>query len=216
MGFEFEGPLLDGVLVRLEPLGRRHVDELVVAVEEGREAYGFTWVPRASEVEGYVDGRLARAAAGELAPYAQVEKGSGRVVGVTAYCDPRLWPGRGELCAVEVGSTWLAASAQGTGVNLEAKFLLFRHVFESWGVARVDLQTDARNERSRGAIESVGARLEGVLRNWSRSRAPGEDGRLRDSAVYSIIADEWPDCRAMLEKRLARVLERRGAGAGRT
>jgi RimJ/RimL family protein N-acetyltransferase len=117
------------------------------------------------------------------------------------------------LCAIEVGFTWLAKSAQGTGLNVESKLLLFRHAFESWGVARVDLKTDARNSRSRAAIEGVGARFEGVLRNWSRSWAPGEDGRLRDAAIFSIIATEWPDCRSRLEERLAGILERRGSDA---
>jgi len=79
-----------------------------------------------------------------------------------------------------------------------------RACFDHWGVARVDLKTDARNHRSRAAIEAVGARFEGVLRNWSRSWAPGEEGRLRDSAMYSVIAAEWPQCRARLVDRLAR------------
>lgn len=191
--------------MRLEPLDHRHAADLAVAAEEDRGSYRFTWVPRAAEVEAYVDAQLTRAAAGQLAPYAQVERASGRAVGATAYLDPRLWPtGDGGLCAIEVGYTWLAASAQGTGLNTEAKYLLFRHAFEQWGVARVDLKTDARNGRSRAAIEGVGARFEGVLRNWSRSWAPGEDGRLRDSAIFSITATEWPDCRTALEARLAR------------
>ena len=83
------------------------------------------------------------------------------------------------------------------------KLLLFTHAFENWGVARVDLKTDARNTLSRSAIERTGARFEGVLRNWSRSWAPGEDGRLRDSAMYSILDTEWPDCRTALRKRQA-------------
>jgi RimJ/RimL family protein N-acetyltransferase len=180
-----------------------------MAVEEDRSSYRFTWVPTAAEVEGYIDAQLARAAAGKLAPYAQVDQVSGRAVGATAYWDPRLWPDRDGLCAIEVGFTWLAASAQGTGVNAEAKYLLFRHAFENWGVARVDLKTDARNGRSRAAIEAAGARFEGVLRNWSRSWAPGEDGQLRDSAIFSITAAEWPDCRTRLEQRTALVPERR-------
>jgi RimJ/RimL family protein N-acetyltransferase len=109
------------------------------------------------------------------------------------------------LDAVEVGFTWLARSAQGTGVNAEARLLLFRHAFEEWGVSRVDLKTDARNSRSRAAIESVGARFEGVLRNWSRSWAPGEEGRLRDSAIFSVTASEGPRCRKRLEERLKRL-----------
>jgi RimJ/RimL family protein N-acetyltransferase len=140
-----------------------------------------------------------------MAPYAQVQISSGRAVGATAYWNPRLWPGRQELCAVEIGFTWLAASAQGTGINPEAKLLLFRHAFEAWRVVRVDLKTDARNMRSRAAIEALGARFEGVLRNWSQSWAPGEDGQLRDSAIYSVIASEWPECRRRLEERLARL-----------
>ncbi|MGC9665507.1 GNAT family N-acetyltransferase [Planosporangium sp. 12N6] len=137
-----------------------------------------------------------------------------RPVGVTAYWDPRLWPGRDELCAIEVGFMWLATSAQGTGLNVESKFLLFRHAFDVWGVARVDLKTDARNSHSRAAIEGLGARCEGVLRNWSQSWVPGEDGRLRYSAMYSIIATEWPDCRVRLEERLASIWESHGVGAG--
>ncbi|MGJ5756379.1 RimJ/RimL family protein N-acetyltransferase [Streptomyces puniciscabiei] len=205
MGFTLEGPVLEGSLVRLEPLDQRHAADLAVAAEEDRAPYAFTWVPRAAEVEGYIDMQLARAAAGKLAPYAQVETSSGRAVGATAYWDPRPWPGGDGLGAIEVGFTWLAASAQGTGLNTEAKFLLFRHAFDNWGVARVDLKTDARNGRSRAAIEKVGARFEGVLRNWSRSWAPGEDGLLRDSAMFSITAEEWPGCRTKLEQRLARI-----------
>ncbi|WP_433454573.1 GNAT family N-acetyltransferase [Streptomyces sp. CA-142005] len=204
-GFTPEGPVLEGGLVRLEPLDHRHAADLAASAEEDRSAYGFTWVPRAAEVEEYIDLQHARAAAGKLAPYAQVDKSSGRAVGATAYWDPRPWPSGDGLCAIEVGFTWLAASAQGTGLNTEAKFLLFRHAFENWGVARVDLKTDARNGRSRAAIEGVGARFEGVLRNWSRSWVPGEDGLLRDSAIFSITAAEWPDCRTRLEQRLTRI-----------
>jgi N-acetyltransferase len=200
------GPVLRGALVRLEPLAHRHTAELAVAAEENRGTYAFTWVPRADEVEAYVDTQLARAATGWVAPYVQISLASGRVVGATAYLEPRRWFAEDRLDAVEVGFTWLAASAQGTGVNAEAKLLLFRHAFEEWGVSRVDLKTDARNARSRAAIESVGARFEGVLRNSSRSWAPGEDGRLRDSAMFSITADEWPERRELLEKRVARFL----------
>lgn len=208
MSFVFEGPALEGTLVRLEPLERRHAAGLAVAAEEDRSAYRFTWVPAADEVEDYIDGHLARAAEGKMVPYAQVERTTGRVIGATAYWDPRMWPTGDRLCAVEVGFTWLASSAQGTGMNTEAKYLLFRHAFENWAVERLDLKTDARNSRSRAAIEGVGARFEGVLRNWSRSWAPGEDGRLRDSAVFSITGAEWPDCRERLERQVARVLER--------
>jgi RimJ/RimL family protein N-acetyltransferase len=198
-----QGPLLEGDLVRLEPLEHRHADDLAVAAEEDRGRYGFTWVPRAGEVTGYIDAQLARAATGRLAPYAQVSRATGRAVGATAFWDPRCWLAEDRLDAVEIGFTWLAGSAQGTGVNAEAKYLLFRHAFDVWGVSRVDLKTDARNERSRAAIAGVGARFEGVLRNWSRSWAPGEDGRLRDSAIFSVTAAEWPQCRERLAERVA-------------
>ncbi|MFF4588715.1 GNAT family N-acetyltransferase [Streptomyces sp. NPDC001388] len=201
-----EGTVLEGALVRLEPLEHRHAAELAVAAEEDRETYGYTQVPAAREIGGYIDDKLAGAASGLITAYAQVSLVTGRAVGVTGYCEPRSWRGDGRLDAVEVGFTWLAASAQGTGVNPEAKLLLFRQAFETWAVSRVDLKTDARNNRSRAAIASVGARFEGVLRNWSISRAPGEEGRLRDSAMFAITASEWPERRERLEQRVARYL----------
>jgi len=213
VGFELKAPVLTGESVRLEPLDHRHAAELAVAAEENRGSYAFTWVPRADQVQAYIDAQLGRAATGRLAPYAQVSTVTGRAVGVTAYWEPRSWLTDDQLDAVEVGFTWLAGSAQGTGVNAEAKLLLFRHAFEVWGVSRVDLKTDARNDRSRAAIQSVGARFEGVLRNWSRSWAPGEDGRLRDSAIYSITAAEWPECRAGLEARVRARLARGNSSA---
>ncbi|MFJ9627714.1 GNAT family N-acetyltransferase [Streptomyces sp. NPDC101175] len=202
MGFELKAPVLTGASVRLEPLGHLHAADLAVAAEEDRGAYAFTWVPRADQVGAYIDAQLARAATGRLAPYAQISTATGRAVGATAYWEPRSWLTDDQLDAVEVGFTWLAGSAQGTGINAEAKLLLFRHAFEEWRVSRVDLKTDARNDRSRAAIQRVGARFEGVLRNWSRSWAPGEEGRLRDSAIYSITAQEWPERRKALEERV--------------
>jgi RimJ/RimL family protein N-acetyltransferase len=215
LGFQLEGPVLEGTLVRLEPLGHRHAADLAEAAEEHRDSYAFTWVPRADEVADYVDAQLARAATGRLAPYAQISLASGRAVGATSYWEPRCWRSDDRLDAVEVGFTWLAASAQGTGLNAESKLLLFRHAFEEWGVARVDLKTDARNARSRAAIAATGARLEGVLRNWSRSWAPGEDGMLRDSAVFSVTAAEWPGCRDRLSARVAGAVSRAGGATVR-
>ncbi|MGP4111419.1 GNAT family N-acetyltransferase [Streptomyces sp. 4N509B] len=205
MGILDGGQVLEGARVRLEPLERRHAHGLGRAAEENRQSYAYARVPTADEAERYVDTQLERVAAGlVLVPYAQVDRATGRVVGATSYCTPRRWPGEDRLFAVEVGHTWLAASAQGTGLNAEAKLLLFRHAFETWDVGRVDLKTDARNERSRAAIQAVGARFEGVLRRSQPSSAPGEEGRLRDSAMFSITADEWPACRRRLEERVAR------------
>jgi RimJ/RimL family protein N-acetyltransferase len=180
-----------------------HREDLSVSAEEDRGAYGFTCVPRAWEVEDYLAAHFERAKAGKLAPFAQIRHSDGRAVGCTAYWDPRLWPGRSELCAIEIGWTWLAASAQRTGINVEAKLLLLEYAFETLSVARVDFKTDARNERSRRAIERLGAQFEGVLRHWSPSHTPGEEGLLRDSAMFSVIAPEWPATKATLRRRLA-------------
>ena len=214
MSFHLDGPVLEGRLVRLEPLEHRHAAGLAAAASQSRDSYGFTWVPATlPEAADYVEQQHARAADGRLAPYAQVDMSSGRVVGATAFWDPRCRED-GSLYAIEVGFSWLAASAQGTGINTEAKYLLFRHAFEVFGVARVDLKTDARNTRSRAAIESVGARFEGVLRNWSRSWAPGEDGLLRDAAIFSITGAEWADCRRHLEAKLDARSARGDSSAG--
>ena len=193
-------PVLHGSLVRLEPLSMRHAPDLAQAAEEDRSGYGFTVVPSAGEVEAYLAAQLARDG---LTPFAQVRRSDGKAVGCTAFCEPRTWPDRPDLCAIEVGWTWLAASAQRTGINVEAKLLLFTYAFEALGVARVDLKTDARNHRSRRAIERLGAQFEGVLRNWSPSRAPGEAGMLRDSAMFSVVAAEWPAVKSALHARLA-------------
>ncbi|MFI6298369.1 GNAT family N-acetyltransferase [Nonomuraea sp. NPDC050790] len=189
---------LHGTLVRLEPLSLAHAPDLAKAAEEDRSAYAFTMVPRAGEVEAYISAQLTRPG---LTPFAQVRTLDGAAVGCTGFWNPRPWPGRTDLAAIEIGFTWLAASAQGTGINTEAKLLMFAHAFEEMGVARVDLKTDARNTRSRRALERLGATFEGVLRSWSASWAPGEDGMLRDSAVYSVIASEWPAVRENLTAR---------------
>jgi N-acetyltransferase len=198
-----ESPVLDGSLVRLEPLAARHAADLAVAAEEDRGSYGFTLVPRASEVDDYLSAQFARAAQG-LIPFAQIRRADDRAVGCTAYWDPRYWPGRDDLRAIEIGFTWLSGSAQGSGINTEAKLLLMSHAFHNLRVARVDLKTDARNVRSRRAIEALGATFEGVLRNWSVSWTPGEEGLLRDSAMYSVVASEWNAVRSGLIARLAR------------
>jgi RimJ/RimL family protein N-acetyltransferase len=174
-----------------------------MAAEEDRSSYAFTAVPRASEVEDYIASHLARAEDGEMVPFAQIRKSDSRAVGCTTLWNPRFWPGRSDLCAIEIGWTWLAGSAQRTGINVEAKLLLFEYGFETMDVVRVDLKTDARNERSRRAIEGLGARFEGVLRSWSESHVLVEKGRLRDSAVFSVISSEWPAVKSHLRRRLA-------------
>jgi RimJ/RimL family protein N-acetyltransferase len=186
--------------VRLEPLSDSHVPGLMRAAEDDRSTYAWASVPRAGDVADYVAHRLAMPGS---TPFAQVRLSDEAVVGCTSYHNPRAWLGTDDVFAVEIGGTWLAPSAQRTGVNREAKLLLLTHAFEVLRVARVDLKTDARNQRSRQAIEGIGARFEGVLRNWGPSHAPGEEGRLRDSAMFSVTAAEWPDVKARLAASIA-------------
>jgi N-acetyltransferase len=204
MDFPPDMPVLHGTLVRLEPLSVSHAADLAAAAEEDRSTYALTQVPRAWEVAEYLAAHFDRAKSGRMAPFAQIRQRDGRAVGVTTYWEPRSWPGRADLCAIEIGWTWLAASAQRTGINTEAKLLLLEYAFETVGVARADFKTDARNEQSRRAIERLGAHFEGVLRQWSPSYVPGEEGLLRDSAMFSVIATEWPAVKATLRARLAK------------
>jgi RimJ/RimL family protein N-acetyltransferase len=194
-------PVLRGALVRLEPLGRGHVPDLMLAAEEDRSAYTYTMVPRAAQTADYVAAQRAR---DDVTPLAQIRLSDDAAVGCTSLCHPRAWPESDDLYAIEIGGTWLAASAQRTGINVEAKLLLLSHAFETLGMARVDMKTDARNQRSRQAIERLGARFEGVLRSSSPSWVAGEEGRLRDSAVFSVTVGEWPVVKASLSERLAR------------
>jgi RimJ/RimL family protein N-acetyltransferase len=194
-------PFLRGSLVRLEPLCQSHTPDLARAAEEDRSAFAYTEVPRASDTAAYV---ATQTSSDGMTPFAQIRVRDGAAVGCTTLFNPRTWPGRDELIAIEIGWTWLAASAQRTGINAEAKLLLLMHAFETLKVARVDLKSDARIQRSRRAIESLGARFEGVLRSWSPSRAPGEEGKLRDSAIFSVTAAEWPAVKSALANRIAR------------
>ena len=199
---------LVGQLVRLEPLSIQHELQLAEAAEEDRGSYAFTWVPRAPDMPEYIARHMARATAGDLSPYAQIRVATGRAVGVTAYLNPRVLPETLAPFAVEIGCTWLAASAQGTGINVESKMLLLEHAFRVSAVQRVDLKTDARNARSRAAIAGLGATFEGVLRSWSESWASGEEGLLRDSAMFSILRSDWPTSRAHLEARVKQLRRR--------
>jgi RimJ/RimL family protein N-acetyltransferase len=191
-------PALAGSLVRLEPLTGEHVADLAAATDTDRSSYRWTDVPSGDRIAGYVAGLLAERDEGVTVPLAQVAVATGRAVGVTRYLNLRGRPGAGAPYAVEVGGTWLSAAAQRTGINTEAKLLLFAYAFEVWSVGRLDLKTDVRNDRSRQAIERVGGRFEGVLRSWQPSQAAGESDLLRDTAMYSVTAPEWPAVRLHL------------------
>jgi RimJ/RimL family protein N-acetyltransferase len=201
-------PTLVGRHVALVPLTMDHVRELVRAANEDRTEYTYTAVPATLEAMGsYVVGLLREHAEGKVVPFAQcvfdASGDIGRTVGCTRYMDVKMPYGRGFPDEVEIGGTWLAASAQRTAVNTEAKLLLLSHAFEVWAVQRVAICTDARNVRSRTAIERIGAKFEGVLRSHRPSYVAGEEGVLRDTAVHSIVRSEWPEVRAGLERRLA-------------
>ena len=193
---------LAGNVVRLEPLSPEHVPGLQLAAE-GAATSPFATVPAPETVEDYVAHSLARRDTGTYAPFAQVEVATGRVVGHTAYLTPR-WMPDGRLFAVEVGSSWLSPTARGTAVNPAAKLLLLAQALEDWGVDRVDIKTDARNEVARGAIAALGATFEGVLRAWQPSLAPGEEGRTRDTAMFAITPEQWPGVRTRLAERIER------------
>lgn len=193
---------LTGRHVVLAPLSHDHVDGLVEAASIDRSSYGLTWVPDGREaMAAYVDGLLGAHAAAEVLPFVQIDVRTDRPVGCTRYLDPHWWSGRDDPDEVEIGGTWLASSAQRTGINTEAKRLLLGHAFESWDVWRVAICTDARNAQSRTAIERIGATFEGVLRNH-RPRADSPTPAARDTAVYSIVRDEWPTVRSGLDAAL--------------
>jgi RimJ/RimL family protein N-acetyltransferase len=190
---------LSGRFVLLEPLRADHIDEIAAAGGGDRSSFGFTQVPDGvDEAADYVHWLRDDAVHGRAAPFVQRRVADGVVVGCTRFLNP-LWPlGRDDPDEVEVGGTWLAASAQRTPINSEAKLLLLTHAFDVWEAQRVAICTDARNEQSRRAIERLGATFEGVMRRHRRSTRAGEDDMLRDTATYSITVDEWPTIEARL------------------
>jgi RimJ/RimL family protein N-acetyltransferase len=199
-----DGLILTGTHVQIEPLSIDHVHQLVVAANEDRTTYGWTPVPAtAGAMTSYVSNLLADAEAKHVIPFIQRRLSDQRVVGCTRYLEIRYWTGRDLPDEVEIGGTWLAASAQRTPINTEAKLLLMTNAFEHWQVRRLAIYTDARNTQSRDAIERTGARFEGILRNYRASAVDGEIGQQRDTAAHSIIDTEWPAVKAGLQARLA-------------
>jgi RimJ/RimL family protein N-acetyltransferase len=156
----------------------------------------------------YVRAALAEQEQGVTLAFATIDARTGRVVGSTRFMNVErwTWPAgsamqrRPEIPdAVEIGATWLRPEAQRTAINSHAKLLMLTHAFEGWKVLRVTLKTDARNARSRAAIQRIGATFDGVL----RANMPGFDGALRDTAYFSIIAAEWPAVKERLAARCA-------------
>ena len=196
---------LRGRHVVLEPLTLDHAEELVEASSRDRTSFGWTEVPPdLAAMSTYIDALLGQRDAGAAVPFAQRRVADDRLVGCTRYLELRWYGATDAPIEVEIGGTWLSADAQRSRVNSEAKFLLLEHAFETWRVQRVALCTDARNERSRAAIERIGARFEGILRHHRPSAVPAERGRMRDTALFAITDDDWPEVRAAMAARLGR------------
>jgi RimJ/RimL family protein N-acetyltransferase len=193
---EWRAPTLEGRIVRLEPMREDHAEGLWDA---SRDARTWTWMPIVQpasrpDLDRWLADALAAAAAGTDLPLVTLSAVDGRVLGSTRYLALRP-----EHRSVEIGWTWLHPDAWGTGANVEAKLLMLGHAFDTWGCRRVELKTDALNERSRAAIEALGASFEGIHRQHLLVRG----GENRDSAWYSILDREWPAARRSLGDRLA-------------
>lgn len=188
---------LEGSVVRLEPVRREHAHQFWEVAKDDVE-HIFRWIPYTVRSEEdfrkLVDKALEEQQKGESVVFATVERASGRTLGSTRFMNIDRVNQR-----VEIGSTWIAPAWQRTAVNTEAKYLMLRHAFEAWGCMRVELKTDALNQKSRNAILRIGAKEEGTLRRhvltWS--------GRVRDTVYFSILDSEWPGVKMNLEAKLA-------------
>ena len=186
---------LHGQQVRLEPLHPDHAPALALAAQDGELwQLWYTAIPAPDQMAAEIARRLALQALGSMLPWAVIDA-AGKPVGMTTYMNIDNAHQR-----VEIGSTWYARSVQRTALNTEAKRLLLAHAFEALDCIAVEFRTHRFNQQSRRAIERLGAQLDGMLRNHQRAA----NGTLRDTAVYSITADEWPTVRAHLDFQLAR------------
>jgi RimJ/RimL family protein N-acetyltransferase len=192
---ELEPVTLEGAKVRLEPLSLGHLDALCVV---GLDPDLWQWIPTpvrdAAGMRAYVEEALDQQRQGVSLPFATLLKGTDQAIGSTRYMNIDLKNRR-----VEIGSTWIGRPWQRSAVNTEAKYLMLRHAFDTLKCIRVELKTDVLNERSRKAIQRLGAKEEGILRRHVITSS----GRARDTVYYSILEDEWPAVRRDLEKRLA-------------
>jgi len=185
---------LENDFVRLEPLSRDHVDDLAAATT-GLEHAWYTSVPSPDGVEADIAQRLAWHDEGSMNPWAVRRLDTGRVVGMTTFCNIDQ-PNR----HVEIGHTWIGVEAQRTAVNTASKLLLLGHAFERCDAIAVEFRTHWHNLQSRAAIARLGAKQDGVLRN----HRIGPEGTFRDTVAFSILPQEWPAVRLGLESRLAR------------
>jgi len=191
-----EPVVLEGERVRLEPLARSHVDDLLlVAFDPTLWRWTLARPTDRAGLEAWVEAALENRAAGTEMPFVTVDRASGRAVGSTRFMS--IVP---EHRRLEIGWTWLGGAYHRTGANREAKYLQLRHAFETLGANRVEFKTDALNERANPALLGIGATFEGAFRDHMVM----PEGRLRTSNYYSVIAPEWPAVKARLETALGR------------
>ena len=188
--------ILTGRRVRLEPLSLDHLDDLVaVGADEAIWALTIARPTDRSGIEAWIRSALAAGIAGTDVPFATIDLASDRAIGSTRFMS--IVPDHRRL---EIGWTWVGRAFQRTGANREAKLLQLSHAFEDLGANRVEFKTDARNETSRAALHGMGATFEGIFRNHMIM----PNGPLRDSAWYSVVAEEWPAVKARLVASLER------------
>jgi N-acetyltransferase len=206
-GVTIQDLTLHGKYVRLEALGHGHVDALVAAAAGDTELYQWSPVPQTHEqASKYIDTALTWRDAGTAVPFAVVRQSDAMVIGSTRFWNLERWAwpeghpshDRATPDACEIGYTWFARSAIRTAANTESKLLMLTHAFEVWQALRVCFHTDARNSRSRTALERIGGKCEGIL----RAHRMAADCIPRDSMRYSILASEWP----MVKQRLLQMV----------
>lgn len=185
---------LEGNQVLIRPMTLQDKDQLVQAASDGSLwNLWYTSVPTPEKMESYILTALTEQEEKKSLPFIIIRKKDQKIVGTTRYMNIES-----VIRRLEIGSTWYAKSSQRTGVNTESKYLLLKHAFESLGCLAVELRTHWINHQSRAAIERLGAKLDGVLRNHRIA----SDGTLRDTVVYSILNSEWPMVKSHLEFKL--------------
>ena len=189
---------LSGKHVRLVPLSMAHHDQLAEAVKDGELwRHWYTFIPTPEKMADEISRRLNLHQQGSMLPFAVLQHG--KAVGMTTYMNIDA-PNK----HVEIGSTWYRANVQRSPLNTECKRLLLAHAFEQLNCIAVEFRTHFFNQQSRNAIERLGAKLDGILRNHAINTHPDAEGALRDTCVYSILNTEWPSVKAHLDYQLSR------------
>lgn len=192
---EITAPVLAGKWVRLEPFAEEHREPLRVAADDDRVWQYMYFDGRGAAFDRPFNDALQQRAEGKRLPYAVRLLSTGELIGATSYIEPNAQHKR-----VEIGWTWLGPEFQRSALNTEAKYLMMRHAFESWGMMRVEFKTSSTNLKSQNAMRRLGLVEEGTMRKWMYN----EDGTTRDTVWFSCVDDEWPAMKARLERLMAR------------